>query len=104
MASIDRMSSKRARQADNSDDEPQRGKTRRVFACDTCRKIKTRCDFDAGSGICARCKNLRYVLQRYRMDTDVARDYNTPVTVGTYPQAFQIIKERPLITPSLWRV
>ncbi|KAG9244746.1 hypothetical protein BJ878DRAFT_459683 [Calycina marina] len=34
-------------------------KRRRVLACETCRRIKSRCDFDVNAGACNRCKTLR---------------------------------------------
>lgn len=34
-------------------------KKRRSLSCQTCRKLKTRCDFDAGRGMCHRCFVLR---------------------------------------------
>lgn len=59
-AGNDAVGSKRKKNAPDGDGhQPQ--KSRRVLACDTCRRIKSRCDFDVTAGSCNRCKNLRYV-------------------------------------------
>ncbi|KAH3660091.1 hypothetical protein OGAPHI_007296 [Ogataea philodendri] len=34
-------------------------KKRRIFSCDSCRKLKTKCDYSPGEGSCKRCHRLR---------------------------------------------
>ncbi|KAG7884003.1 hypothetical protein KL938_002588 [Ogataea parapolymorpha] len=34
-------------------------KKRRIFSCESCRKLKTKCDYDASQGSCKRCLRLR---------------------------------------------
>lgn len=44
-------------------DSRPRGRIRRsMTACNTCRKLKTRCDLDPRGHACRRCLSLRFVL------------------------------------------
>lgn len=44
-------------------DARPRGRIRRsMTACNTCRKLKTRCDLDPRGHACRRCLSLRFVL------------------------------------------
>ncbi|RDW91911.1 hypothetical protein BP5796_01305 [Coleophoma crateriformis] len=42
-----------------SPDVARSRKRRRVLACDTCRRIKSRCDYESHNGSCNRCATLR---------------------------------------------
>ncbi|KAH8892321.1 hypothetical protein GQ53DRAFT_135590 [Thozetella sp. PMI_491] len=42
---------------------------RRKLACEVCRRMKTRCDYDSVSGFCRRCTNLRIECSLSILDT-----------------------------------
>lgn len=70
-----------------------KGRIRRsMTACNTCRKLKTRCDLDPRGHACRRCLSLRYVLALFPL----AHTYPSSVGVSFFAN-WQITSQR--ITP-----
>ncbi|KAK5103300.1 hypothetical protein LTS08_002713 [Lithohypha guttulata] len=68
------------------DDSEQRpAKRRRVLACDTCRRLKNRCEYDASIGKCTRCRRLRLECSLRPSSSDIqeAPPYDSATNLGS---------------------
>lgn len=70
-------------------------KKRRTFSCETCRKFKTRCDFDVATGKCHRCNVLQLSCSLTRERQDQIGSIKDKILLKAEPALFtsKILKE-----------
>ncbi|PHH55225.1 Transcriptional activator of proteases prtT [Ceratocystis fimbriata CBS 114723] len=63
-----------------SGDQPKQRRRRRIFSCESCQRLKCRCDYDPNLQSCRRCQLLR--IRCSRQDQDRLEPLPRPLAIG----------------------